>query len=399
MLRKGYHKSFSELFALIQKWSASREAAGPGSAIWQQEPLEEQLDKLDQLQHFLTRAEAAQRAGHYQEVYESQLSLAHYFNHSDDKWLSDHFFESSLQTATLIKIDGGRKEAEAHSDMGRVYMEQGQLEKATEHYEAFHHLTLGRAWKDEAGQTHNSRACESLWRIYTLLADKMLENKEHKQAIKTLIKACEMAKEVGDKKIEGEAAYRVGLAYQRSGDQQTAMTYLNMYMEISTALGDNDGLGKACKAIAKSLESEGKVSESIEYLEKCVEVSQGSDQSLEEACMCLGIIFNSRGQYDKACEYYEKAYKIAKNLKDLPLLQKAQVYLGSAKAHNMMTAFSSHIEATGHVNTEKLLAWKESRNDMFNDPSAVCKSLVTKHISAALFLMGRCFFSSSCILC
>ncbi|XP_015199989.2 tetratricopeptide repeat protein 29 isoform X4 [Lepisosteus oculatus] len=312
MLRKGYHKSFSELFALIQKWNASREAAGPGSAIWQQEPLEEQLDKLDQLQHFLTRAEAAQRAG--------------------------------------------------------------QLEKATEHYEAFHHLTLGRAWKDEAGRTHNSWACEGLWRIYTLLADKMLENKEHKQAIKTLIKAFEMAKEAGDKKIEGKAAYRVGLAYQSSGDQQTAMTYLNMYMELSKALGDKDGLGKAYKAIANALESEGKVAESVEYLEKFVEVSQGSDQSrsLEEACMCLGVIFNSRGQYDKGCEYFAKAYEITRNLRDLPLLQKTQVYLGAAKARKMMTAFSSHMETTGLVNTEELLAWKDSRNDMFSDPSTVC---------------------------
>ncbi|CAM4547064.1 unnamed protein product [Lepidochelys olivacea] len=62
MLRQGYHKSFSELFTLIQKWNALREASGPGSAIWQQKSLEEQPDKLDQLHHFLTRAEAAQRA-------------------------------------------------------------------------------------------------------------------------------------------------------------------------------------------------------------------------------------------------------------------------------------------------------------------------------------------------
>ncbi|XP_015199990.2 tetratricopeptide repeat protein 29 isoform X5 [Lepisosteus oculatus] len=303
MLRKGYHKSFSELFALIQKWNASREAAGPGSAIWQQEPLEEQLDKLDQLQHFLTRAEAAQRAGRYEEVYTNQVSLARYFDNSEDKWLSDHFFESSLHTASLIKIDGGKKEAEAHSNMGKVYMEKA-----------------------------------------------------------------------GDKKIEGKAAYRVGLAYQSSGDQQTAMTYLNMYMELSKALGDKDGLGKAYKAIANALESEGKVAESVEYLEKFVEVSQGSDQSrsLEEACMCLGVIFNSRGQYDKGCEYFAKAYEITRNLRDLPLLQKTQVYLGAAKARKMMTAFSSHMETTGLVNTEELLAWKDSRNDMFSDPSTVC---------------------------
>lgn len=73
----------------------------------------------------------------------------------------------------------------------------GQFLKAAEHYEAFYHLTVGRIWKDEIGRTLNTLACEHLWRIYTLLADKMLQNKEHQQAIKTLIKACEMAKEGG----------------------------------------------------------------------------------------------------------------------------------------------------------------------------------------------------------
>ncbi|RXM98562.1 Tetratricopeptide repeat protein 29 [Acipenser ruthenus] len=74
------------------------------------------------------------------------------------------------------------------------------------------------------------------------------------------------------------------------------------------------------------------------------------------------------GQYDKGCKYFKMTSTIAINLGDLQLLKKAQVYIG--KAHQM-TAFSRHIKATGHVNTERVLAWKNSRNDMFNDPSAV----------------------------
>lgn len=70
----------------------------------------------------------------------------------------------------------------------------GHVMKAAEHYEAFYQLTEGSTWKDEAGRTYNSLACEHLWRIYTLLADKMLENKEQEQAIKMLRKAFIMAK-------------------------------------------------------------------------------------------------------------------------------------------------------------------------------------------------------------
>ncbi|KAF7244086.1 Tetratricopeptide repeat protein 29, partial [Varanus komodoensis] len=110
----------------------------------------------------------------------------------------------------------------------------GQFLKAVEHYEAFYQLTVGRIWKDDTGQTFNSLACEHLWRVYTLLADKMLGNKEHQQAIRTLIKAFEMAKEGGlkitllhfskNQKMEGEAAYCLGLAYHSAGQEKTAIS-------------------------------------------------------------------------------------------------------------------------------------------------------------------------------
>ncbi|NXY42345.1 TTC29 protein, partial [Ceuthmochares aereus] len=100
----------------------------------------------------------------------------------------------------------------------------GHVTKAAEHYEVFYELTEGTEWKDEMGHTYNSLACELLWRIYTLLADNMLENKEHQQAIKTLIKALKMAKEGGNVKMEGKAAYCLGLAYHFAGEQETALS-------------------------------------------------------------------------------------------------------------------------------------------------------------------------------
>ena len=63
MLRDGYHKSFTELFALAEKWDALREVARVRSLSWAQRPLEEQPDKLDHFYYYLTRAETAERKG------------------------------------------------------------------------------------------------------------------------------------------------------------------------------------------------------------------------------------------------------------------------------------------------------------------------------------------------
>ncbi|XP_029610509.1 tetratricopeptide repeat protein 29 [Salmo trutta] len=369
MLRGGFHRSFSELFSLLQRWKEMRLAAGPGSAIWQHKSLEEQPAKLHTLQHYLTKAETALRAGAWSAVYDQQVFLAQYFREPEDRWLSCHFYQTSLNSARRVKIDGGRKEAEALANMGQVYMDQGQLDSAREQYECFYHLTAGRAWSGEGGRSLHSQACEGLWRVYTQLADRPLQANDYRAAIDTLSKAFQMAKEAGDHRIEGEAAYRVGLAYQCVGDQVTAKRFLNMYMEMSTALGDAGGLGKAYKAIAKSLESEGKLSETVQYLEKFAEVSQGNNQyhNLEEACMCLGVIFNSRGQYERGCTYFERGYEIARDLEEVSLLQRAQVFVGSARAYSMIRKYSRSVETASHSDLLHLTGWKESRENLFTD--------------------------------
>uniref|UniRef100_A0A663E189 Tetratricopeptide repeat protein 29 n=1 Tax=Aquila chrysaetos chrysaetos TaxID=223781 RepID=A0A663E189_AQUCH len=380
MLRQGYHESFSELFTLIQKWNALREAAGPGSAIWQQKSLEEQPDKLDQLYHFLTRAEAAQRAGRYEEVYDNQLNLAYCFNDPEDKWLSNYFYEQCFNTAQLIKIDGGKREAQAHANMGLINEEQGHVMKAAEHYEAFYQLTEGSTWKDETGHTYNSLACEHLWRIYTLLADKMLENKEHQQAIKTLIKALKMAKEETEKKkVEILSIVFIGFYSPVSQNLKTSV-------KIFTALCDSAGLGRAYAAIAKILVSQGKVAESIKYLGEFMKTAENVhlSQSLVDACVLLGNIYNERGNYNEAFENFSQASEAAKTLNNLPLVDETKTYYGIAKAHKLMVAFNSHIEAEDPVSLKYLLAWKENRSDMCTDPLTVGKTLVMKHISAVL---------------
>ncbi|KAK2519205.1 Ttc29 [Columba guinea] len=376
MLRQGYHESFSELFALIQKWNALREAAGPGSAIWQQKSLEEQPEKLEQLHYFLTRAEAAGRAGHYEKVYDNQLNLAYCFNDPEEKWLSNYFYEQCFNTAKLVKIDGGKREAQAHANMGLISEEQGHVMKAAKHYEAFYQLTEGLPWKDETGQTYYSLACKHLWRIYTLLADKMLENKEHQQAINMLRKALEIAKKGGDMKIEGEAAYCLSLAYDFAGEQERALSILNTSVKIFTALSDSSGLGRAYAAMAKILVSQGKADETVTCLGEFMKAAENAhlSQSQVDARVLLGNIYNERGNYNEAFEYTSQAFEAAKALNNLPSVGETKTYHGIVEAHKLMVAFKSHIEAEDPVSLKYLLEWKENKSDMCTDPLTVGKN-------------------------
>ncbi|KAM5229932.1 tetratricopeptide repeat protein 29 isoform 1-T2 [Hipposideros larvatus] len=370
MLRDGYHKSFTELFALMEKWDAMREAARVRSIFWSQRPLEEQPDKLDHLYYYLTRAEVAERKEFLEDVYNNINALACYFSNSEDKWVRNHFYQRCFQIAQLIKSDGGKKEAEAHGHMGLLFEEDGQLLEAAEHYEAFHQLTQGRIWKDETGRFLNLLACESLLRIYRLLADKMLENKDYKQAIRILIKASKIAKEGNDKKMEGEASYYLGLAYLAAGEHETALTVLDTYGKISTDLADDLGLGRAYEAIAKVLQSQGKMTEAIKYLKQVVKILRSNFQFLDavRASTMLGDIYNEKGYYNKASAYFQQAFDTTTELTNIPLMEETKVHYGIAKAHQMMLTVSNYIESADLASLNHLLSWKEGRSSIAPDP-------------------------------
>ncbi|XP_077626743.1 tetratricopeptide repeat protein 29 [Crocuta crocuta] len=364
MLRDGYHKSFTELFALMEKWDALREAARVRSLLWLQKPLEDQPDKLGHFYHHLTRAEAAERQEHFEDVYDNLHALASYFNNPEDKWVRNHFYERCFEIAQQIKIDGGKKEAKAHAHMGLLFEEEGQLLEAAKHYEAFHQLTQGRIWKDETGRFLNLLACESLLRTYRLLSDKMLENKEYKQAIRILIKASEIAKEGNDKKMEGEASYYLGLAHLAAEEYETALTVLNTYSKISTELEDDLSLGRAYEAIAKVLQCQGKMTEAIKYLQKVVEIARNNFQSLDvvRASTMLGDIYNEKGYYNKASEYFQQAFDTTAKLMNMHNVDETKVHYGIAKAHQIMLTINNYIESEDLTSLDYLLSWKENRS-------------------------------------
>ncbi|XP_012884977.1 PREDICTED: tetratricopeptide repeat protein 29 [Dipodomys ordii] len=370
MLRDGYHKSFTELFGLMEKWESLKKAANLKSIFWLQKPLEERPDTLDHFYYYLTRAETAEREGYLEDVYNNLYALACYFSDPADKWVRNHFYERCFQMAQLIKVDGGKKEAESEAHMGLLYEEEGELQKAAEHYEAFHHLTQGRRWTDQDGRALNLLACERLLRIYRQLADKMVENEDYKQAIKILRKASEVAKEGNDRTMEGEASYYLGMAHLSAGDYDTALADLNTYSQISTEQDDDLSLGRAYEAIAKVLQCKGETTEAIKYLEKVVKIARNNFQSLDvvRASTMLGDIYNEKGKYSKASKFFQQAFDTTVDLRNMSLMDETKVHYGIAKAHQMMLAMNNCIGSDNVRGLDCLLSWKESRSHLELDP-------------------------------
>lgn len=369
MLQDGFHKSYSELFALIQQQNNERENAGPESVLWNQLLLENEPEKLDTLKAYLTRAEQASRRDNFGDMYQCQFQLARYFQSTGDKWLADHFFSSCLHTSRQVKGDEGRMSAEGHCNVGLALEESGDYFQAMENFEKFFDIAKDKPdWSIEEGLTMHSTSCTNLARIYTTIAKGFETDGDLEQYLYYLKRAYDMAKESGDKKLEGDAAYRLGVAFEKNEDPDTALLYLNGYLDSCRTLDDNEGIGKACEAIAKAFERQGKVEESIKYLEMFVEVAEKSkdDKAISRACSNLGAMFNSLGRYDQAVEYFNKAYNIARAMNDTETISSSRVLFGVAAAHKMLQNFATHVEISTRPCMERLIEWKDNRGDEFD---------------------------------
>ncbi|CAK6977541.1 tetratricopeptide repeat protein 29 [Scomber scombrus] len=360
LLQEGFPRSYSELFFLLRFNEDQRTAAEPGSDVLLQTPLEDQRDKLETMKLHLSLAEKAERTGSWSTVNEQRLFLGRYFSAPEDFWLSLHFFLSCINRERGSR---SRPATEARACLAEVYLQQGELEEAREQAELCLKMSEDGGWLDLSGRPLRLRARQVLWRIFNRLADAPLADGDYGKALKLLHQGYSMATESEDKQIVGEAAYRLGLTYQSTGDHDTAKQFFNTCMQICGTLEDPKGLGQAYKAMAKSTESEGNIDETVRCLEKLVDVtrSNGLQHDLTDACLYLGDIFYSSSQFEQACQYYLQGYEVACNLGDVALLQKAQVLAAGARAQSFFGRYSADVESASHAALRRLLDWKETR--------------------------------------
>ena len=142
MLRHGYHNSFRELCAILAWQKEDRERLGAEHPLHRRPLLDAEPEKLRFLCQYLNKAEEAERRckfsslklhltrfslGQYSNMYNSYLELASYFLQSDDRWLSDSFYEKSLSVAQTYPQLDPQLAAEAHLNVGLAYERRGNI--------------------------------------------------------------------------------------------------------------------------------------------------------------------------------------------------------------------------------------------------------------------------------
>ncbi|XP_041634879.1 tetratricopeptide repeat protein 29 [Cheilinus undulatus] len=360
MLQEGFHRSYSELFFLLSYDRHRRESAELGSDLSLQTPLEEQKDKLTIMRKYLSRAEQAERTNTWTVVCEQRLFLGGYFSSKEDLWISFHFYHSCAE-----REHGGRSRpaTEARACLAELYLQTGDLERAQEQAELCIDQGEEGGWLDSDGRPLRLRGHLALWKVYSRMADSLLEAEDYEEALKMLHTGYNTAIKTEDRQVEVEAAYQLGLAYQSAGDHDTAKQFFNTCMQIYGTLEDGDGLGRTYKAIAKSLESEEKLNETVQCLETLADISRGNglQHHLVDAYLSLGNICYKRSEYQRALEFFQQGYEISCELRDVSRLERAQVFVATARARCLIRKYSTDVESATPTAMKRLLAWRETR--------------------------------------
>lgn len=367
MLQAGFHRAFSELHMLMTKQRAAREAAGPDSVLWNEPLLENEQEKLESMKFYLMEAEEALRNGDLKLVYKNRFSLAQFFQGRGDKWLSDHFFQTCLDVSSQEE-NAEERLCEALCFVGLAMEENGELFDAIERFEDYYQLSQGQTgWRTESGKEFHTDACDHLTRLYTAVAATMTADDQKEVRVDYLLKAYNTAKEGGDESQSGDATYKLALAYVKMEDAKTALLYLKMYLEICEASKDDAGIGRACEAMAKAFDLEGKTEESLKCLVRFVEVAEKSGQelALARACQNLGYIYNSRGDYSEASKYFSKAFSLSQSKDSRKAAESSSVHYGISHALGLMKGVKKHLTMTGKVPMTRIINWKNQRQDEF----------------------------------
>ena len=318
-------------------------------------------DEMVYIRDNLTHAETARRKGDTATVYAAYSNLAQYFQErSGDPKTGVYFYEKCHEIARLTGDHRG--EMAANHDLGLAHTIIGDVDGATRYHER--HLEMARGLDDHREMR---AASKQLIDVYRAAAEEREAAGDADAAAREHERCLEAARNAGDAQAEARAALALGRALVVRGEEfaSEAVRTLETAELLCSKLGDAEGEGRASAALAAAWRAKGDDDRAREYLERCLEHAQVTDDLAAQAAACrtLGALHSARGDFNRAVELLQRNFSIARQLlasgdADTALVDRARVHLGIALGNE---ALGNYLRAL-QTDFPALLAWKNGRD-------------------------------------
>jgi tetratricopeptide (TPR) repeat protein len=227
-------------------------------------------------------------------------------------------FREMLTHAFRLDLRG--KGGAAHSRIGRLHREQGDLADATSHLEAA--LRLFEEAGDERGI---ASATDDIGKLHWLRGD-------YPRALEFTQKGLVMRRQIGDRRSIALSLNNLGLVYQDSGQFRLALDAFEQALRIRREIGDLVGVSISLNNLGTVSQDQRDDKRALALFQEAYEVAKetGDRNRIALVLTNLGETHNRLGDAVKAIQFLKEAEQLADELGDKMGLAEAVRGLGKA---------------------------------------------------------------------
>ncbi|CAM9895488.1 unnamed protein product [Chrysoparadoxa australica] len=245
----------------------------------------------------------------------------------------------------------------ANHSLGLIYERMGDVSTAALYHER--HRELAALEGDE-----EQVACAELVKVYSKFAEDKEADMDFTGAIDFWKKSLEAAKSSCDRKAQGNACYRLGMAWVQLGEAMRAINYLEQYEATSKEMDDLEGMGHACAALAGAYQALGNDEQAQSYLQQHLDTATRTQnpRAEAEACINLGSLRSRRREYEIASKAFTQNYSLSRQICSqggctTAQVDAARVLVGLSQGNEMLQQYMSAV--TGDL--KAVLEWRLNR--------------------------------------
>ena len=196
--------------------------------------------------------------------------------------------------------DAAQARAAALGNLGTVYADRGELDKAEEHHKQA--LEIDRETGNRLGEAAD---LNNLGTVYSRRGDLDIGEEHHKKAL-------EIAREIGDREGEAITLGNLGVDYLQRGDLDKAEEHLKQALGIQRDIGDRLGEARQLSNLGGVYHHRGDLEKAEEHVKEALDIQReiGNRLNQADALANLGIVYRNRGQPKEARDHLQQAQAI-----------------------------------------------------------------------------------------
>ena len=245
---------------------------------------------------------------------------------------------------------GTTSAAETISHLGLTYMNLGNYPEAI------------RVVREQIPRHEENQDSMGLANLHTNLGIIYFESGDYEKAKEHHYAGLELAKQLGNKRLQAIGLGSLGSVFERESDYTKAIELFTRDLQICHELGDRQGIAVVEGLIGDLNSVMGNFTKAIQHLDRSLSISRelGYRKGVAKAVNTLGDIYYLQSQHDISLMYYDQAIEIARSTDNRLVLgssleEKGRVLLADNQLEALKAVESEALAIAAEINNPDLL--------------------------------------------